>query len=160
MKYLSFIFCFLISIICYSQEYNLEDVRECYLEVADFENKKLLRKMTIKNFGNPVMKAYNNTANLMLLSHLYNPVKKYLIFKRHTQDLDFLIQENQTNLEIRLLRYAVQNMSPDFLNYNKDLNEDLSYILLNLDSEPNKLRSYLYKILKKINDAKTSNTSK
>ncbi len=145
---------------CFSQEYSLDDVRACYLDAKNLESKSLLKRMTKEDYGNPIIKAYNNIANIMLIDHLYNPIKKYLSFKNYTQALDSLIESNQSNVEIRLLRYAVQNMSPSFLNYNQNLNDDIRYIVLNLDDESYRLQSYFYVILENIEYKKRLDTDK
>ena len=43
----------------------------------------------------------------MMLDYSNNPFEKYKIFKTKTKQIDSIINTNQKNIEIRLLRYAL-----------------------------------------------------
>ena len=94
---------------CYSQDEVLKALRSCYSEANNVEKVQDLIRLSSANSNNPVILAYNNTAHLMLLDYRYNPIKKYTLFKTHTKKLDSIIKQHPTNIELRLLRYTVQN---------------------------------------------------
>ena len=100
-----------------------------------------LIRLSSANSDHPVILAYNNTAHLMLLDYRYNPIKKYTLFKIHTKKLDSIIKQNPTNIELRLLRYTVQNKAPSFLQYNAHLDNDIELIRANIHKESDYLKN-------------------
>ena len=117
MKLLFNILIALLAIIpCYSQDEVLKAVRSCYNEANNIEKVQELIRLSSSSSDHPIILAYNNTAQLMLLDYWYNPIKKYTLFKTHTKKLDSIIKQNPTNIELRLLRYTVQKKAPSFYN--------------------------------------------
>lgn len=126
---------------CYSQDEVLKTVRSCYNEANNVEKVQELIRLSSANSDHPVILAYNNTAHLMLLDYSYNPIKKYTLFKIHTKKLDSIIKQNPTNIELRLLRYTVQNKAPSFLQYNAQLDNDIELIRANIHKESDYLKN-------------------
>ena len=71
---------------------------------------------------------------LFLKSRIYKfPFKKMSFFNRGKTLLEESIDENPSNLELRYLRYSIQNKAPDFLGYNNWVMQDLEFIKNNID---------------------------
>ena len=83
----------------------------------------------------------------MMLDYSNNPFEKYKIFKTKTKQMDSIVRTNPKNIEIRLLRYALQKNSPYFLKYSSDLRNDLNYIKSNLFKEKEYLQVYIENLL-------------
>ena len=160
MKLLLNIFITLLAIkSCYCQDEVLKAVRSCYNEANNVEQVQELIRLSSVSSDHPVILAYNNTAHLMLLDYRYNPIKKYTLFKTHTKKLDSIIKQNPTNIELRLLRYTVQNKAPSFLQYNAQLNKDIELIRANIHKESDYLKKYIQEFLIDFNNVRTSNPS-
>ena len=148
-----------ISITCFSQQKKLIEIRSCFRSIEGVNEIKKLINLS-KNFNDhPVILAYNYTGKLMMLDYSNNPFEKYKIFKTKTKQIDSIINTNQKNIEIRLLRYALQKNSPYFLKYNSDLRSDLDYIKSNLYKENENLQFYIETLLIQFNNERSSNPS-
>ena len=147
------------SITCFCQEKNLIEIRSCFSSIEGINEIKKLINLSKNSLNNPVILAYNYTGKLMMLDYSNNPFEKYKIFKTKTKQIDSIINTNQKNIEIRLLRYALQKNSPYFLKYNSDLRSDLKYIKSNLYKENEKLQFYIETLLIQFNNERSSNPS-
>ena len=122
-----------------------------YLESKQ-SHENLIQLYNITNYEtlNPVIFSYNISAKVVMLSHSFNPVRKYFDFKKNTSLLDSVVRQNPSNLEVRLLRYAIQKMSPSFLNYNTSIDEDLDMIKDKFDSLDSQSRKYFKIVLHRV----------
>ena len=103
-----------ISITCFSQQKKLIEIRSCFRSIEGVNEIKKLINLSKNINDHPVILAYNYTGKLMMLDYSNNPFEKYKIFKTKTKQIDSIINTNQKNIEIRLLRYALQQNSPYF----------------------------------------------
>ena len=147
------------SITCFCQEKNLIEIRSCFKSIEGVNEIKKLINLSKNSLNNPVILAYNYTGKLMMLDYSNNPFEKYKIFKTKTKQIDSIINTNQKNIEIRLLRYVLQKNSPNFLKYNSDLRSDLKYIKSNLYKENENLQFYIETLLIQFNNERSSNPS-
>jgi len=159
MKIYLFLLAIFISITCFCQEKNLIEIRTCFKSIEGVNEIKKLIDLSNNNLDDPVILAYNYTGKLMILDYFNNPFEKYKIFKTKTKQIDSIINTNQKNIEIRLLRYALQKNSPYFLKYNSDLRSDLNYIKSNLYKENENLQFYIETLLIQFNNERSSNPS-
>ena len=151
---ITYIFIFTItSIYSYSQDINMSEIREAYIQ-SDKNKKNVIRLLNIceKNKHQAIINGYKITAEMMLLSYQYNPIKKFQIFNQKCTEMDSLIEKNILNLEIRLLRYCLQKESPNLLGYNNKLEEDLNFILKNINNKSIELQEFTSYILKSLED--------
>ena len=148
-----------ISITCFCQEKKLIEIRSCFRSIEGVSEIKKLINLSKNINDHPVILAYNYTGKLMMLDYSNNPFEKYKIFKTKTKQIDSIINTNQKNIEIRLLRYALQKNSPYFLKYNSDLRSDLDYIKSNLYKENENLQFYIETLLIQFNNERSSNPS-
>lgn len=144
---------------CHSQDNVLNTIRNCFNKANNVEQVQDLIRLSSASNNHPVILAYNNTAHLMLLDYRYNPIKKYTLFKTHTKRLDSIIKQNPTNIELRLLRYTVQNKAPSFLQYNAQLDKDIDFIRANVHKESDYLKKYIQEFLTDFDNVRTSNPS-
>ena len=71
-----------------------------------------------------ILKAYQAISRLIYIKHFEPFWTKWFVFNRETKRLDRIIESDPDLLEIRFLRYAVQDQAPFFLGYNDNLKED------------------------------------
>lgn len=132
---------------CFCQENKLIEIRSCFRSIQGINEVERLINISEDNLDNPVILAYYYTGKLMMLDYSNNPFEKYKIFKTKTKQMDSIVRTNPKNIEIRLLRYALQKNSPYFLKYSSDLRNDLNYIKSNLFKEKEYLQVYIENLL-------------
>lgn len=139
------------SVFCFGQN-SINEIRENYL--CAHKQKCLDRLIVISNFNldNPLICCYNMSAQIMMISNENNPYKKLIKFNQLTNKLDSLVNHNYSDIEIRMLRYAIQKKSPFFLGYDNNIHEDLVYINENIDFLPHNVKIYISNILNILNN--------
>ena len=113
-------------------------IRSLYEEAALDSNKatsfhQMMEGLEVE--GNPVLKGYKGASVMFMARSTWNPMTKLNYFSRGKVMLEEAIAKDKANLELRFLRYAVQNNCPSFLNYSASLDEDRSFILSNWKRE-------------------------
>ena len=122
-----------------SQSLSIEYVRSAFSQAIHDEQActDLCVKMdAAPNINDPVWMAYKATLTITKAKYTFNPWGKYQYFKEGKILLDNCVQIAPDNIEIRFLRFTVQDHSPSFLGYNKELTADKQYILSNLEAIP------------------------
>ena len=147
MKKVVFIFLCFTYIIGSSQDLLIKEIRTTYINANNLEKVNKLITLTSFNTKEPIVQAYYNVANLILIDYQFNPFEKLVKFKRYSKELDNLIEYNYKNLELRLLRYAVQKKAPRFLKYNKQVDLDLNFIMENKSKESVELQEFINNVL-------------
>jgi len=92
---------------------------ELYTQLQDF------------NLSNPVIQAYKGAAEMTQANCVGNPWEKYQYFKDGKKELETAIEKEPDSLEIRYLRFAVQENLPGILNYN-NIEEDKEFLIESL----------------------------
>jgi hypothetical protein len=95
---------------------------------------------------NPVVKGYGAMMLFLEADNVFNPFSKLHFFNSGKAILDSCIQQHPGLLELRLLRYAVQNEIPSILGYD-NRNEDKKILLQSIHLIEKK-DEYLYKRIK------------
>ncbi len=147
MKKLLFIFLCFSCIICSSQDLPIKEIRSAYLNANNLEHVNNLIKLTSLKTKEPIVEAYYNVANLILIDYKFNPFEKVVKFKKYSKELDSLVEYNYQNIELRLLRYAVQKKAPRFLKYNRQMDLDLNFIMQNKSKESAELQKFITNVL-------------
>lgn len=81
--------------------------------------------------NNPLLAGYKACATMIMATYVINPFKKLSIFKQGKLLLEGSIAKDKKNIELRFLRFSVQTEAPQFLGYNKAMQEDKSFIIKN-----------------------------
>lgn len=115
---------------------NLIELRDLFAKAAvdeDANNElyKATKSYSLKTF--PVYYAYNAAAEMTLANHAVWPTTKLSYFNAGKVRLEEAVQYQPENVEIRYIRYCVQQGCPFFLGYTANLTEDKKFILANLD---------------------------
>lgn len=91
-------------------------------------------KLAKSNIDLPIVTAYEASAKALLANYSWNPVSKINYLKEAQVLLAEAVNKDGSNIEIRFLRFYIENSIPGFLGLSKNLEEDKSIILNNLDS--------------------------
>lgn len=131
MKYLLFIV-FFISVAGTAQDWS--GIRSSYPNaVQSFETiTKLdveLKKVTSKN--KPVLLAYKGAVLTLKAKFSKTKSDKKQFFKEGVSFIENALKTEPSNIEIRYIRMSVQENSPKFLGYHKNIEEDKEFILKN-----------------------------
>ena len=135
-----------------SKSEDLNKIRKSYINASLNEDScknfiSSLKKIKIED--SPLLEAYKISAELINIKYLKNPFKKFKLFNHYSKKLNFIINKNPLQIEIRLLRYLIQLNSPDFLFYNKNIEEDYNFINKNLSIENKNIQNFIFSIMKK-----------
>jgi hypothetical protein len=108
---------------------------------------KLLEPYSEKN--KPLFLGYKGGATMLMAKHVINPISKFSYFKKGRNMLENAIKADNSNVELRFLRYTIQNNVPSFLGYNGQLAKDELFLKQSVgnvrDAELKKIITYYLK---------------
>ncbi|MES3018907.1 MAG: hypothetical protein V4721_14060 [Bacteroidota bacterium] len=78
--------------------------------------------------NNPLLLGYRGGATMLMAKHAMNPFSKLSYFKKGKGMLETAIQAENSNVELRFLRYTIQTNVPSFLGYNSHLAKDRQFL--------------------------------
>lgn len=145
MKYTFLILFSFISILGFAQD--LKEIRELYPNAAEnLENTTKLagELQTVNNTEKPVLLAYKGAVKTLKAKFTKSKSDKKEFFKEGVTLIENAVKADPENIEIRYLRLSVQENSPRFLGYHKDIEDDKEFILKNYTNTSSKdLKSIL-----------------
>ena len=94
------------------------------------DNKKICKTMidSITTTKDPVYLAYLGAYQTIWANHVINPISKLSTFNKGKKNIENAFLLDQNNIEIRLIRYSIQNNAPKFLGYSSELIRDKNFI--------------------------------
>jgi len=110
--------------------------------------------ISIKTVSLPDRKAYEAALLMKKAGLLSNKRTQLSLFKTGKLVLDSIILVNNENCEFRFLRLIIQENSPFFLGYNKQISEDCILIKKNFNNSPVPLQSIMVNYSKKATKTK------
>jgi len=116
--------------ICLAQEVlSLDEVRQKFEAIDSEEDIEQFIGSSIdaNDPDAPTVRAYQATSTCMMADYVFSPIKKLKYFNKGKADLEELIAEQKT-VEKVYLRLLLQLNIPKFLNYHKNIDEDLAYL--------------------------------
>ena len=109
---------------------DLIEVRKSYyLAVESEESLKAFETMLI-NFSNPdnTILGYIGMSFMLKAKYAWLPNDKWAYFNKGKKFLESAISQDPSNIELKFMRFCIQNNTPSFLRYNKNLETDKWYI--------------------------------
>lgn len=100
-------------------------------EAANTKLFELTNSYSLTTF--PIYYAYNAGAEMTLANHVTWPGTKLEYFNAGKTRLEAAVAKYPKNVEIRYIRYCVQQGCPFFLDYASNLAEDKKFILANMN---------------------------
>ena len=73
--------------------------------------------------------AYDGASEVILSKYIDGSMEKLKYFKQGAKKIDKAVDQDKTNIEVRFVRLVIQVNTPEFLNYNKNIDEDKAYLL-------------------------------
>ena len=116
--------------IVFSKGDDLIKVRESYyLAVEGEENLKAFENILI-NYSNPdnTILGYIGMSFMLKAKYAWLPNYKMEYFNKGKNFLESAISGDPNNVELKFMRFCIQNNTPSFLLYKKNLASDKSYI--------------------------------
>lgn len=125
----------LISIVGNAQDVNT--LRAQYPEAV--ESSAITAKMDaelskVENAGKPVLLAYKGAVLTLKAKFSKKKSEKKEFFKEGVGFIESAVSADGSNIEIRYIRLSVQENSPRFLGYHKNMEEDKKFILKHFNS--------------------------
>ena len=137
MRILIFLLFFIPAKKNYAHTPAIGDVRMLYKNAVVSSNSCATLLSLLKSFdekNNPLLAGYKECATMIMAKYVINPFKKLSNFKQGKLLLEKSIAADKKNIELRFLRFSVQTEAPQFLGYNKAMQEDKSFIIKNFTS--------------------------
>ena len=148
---------------CLAQELNLSELRELYIE-ASFEEDKAneLYELTKNSSIESGYKKFTYHAIAILLQSKFaiNPIDKLKSFGEGKEQLEKVISQYPKDIELRFLRFCVQDGTPAILDYKLNMEEDSQFINNNIYTTSEELQQFIIPIFKTLNDGRTSYTGR
>lgn len=134
--------------------YNPDLKKIRYLYISSVESKanteKLLNEVQAQSGQWMICKGYEGVANMILAKHSYNPYAKLSYFNKGKLLLEEAIAKDSLNIELRYLRYNIQENAPFFLGYNQKLDSDRTFLKNNLTAiKDEQLKQLILEIISK-----------
>ena len=163
MKFWVIISLLLFLTISQAQEICIDDLRELYIE-ASFQVEKAdkLYELTKNSSIESSYKKFTYHAIAILLRSKFslNPIYKLKSFREGKERLEKVINQYPKDIELRFLRFCVQNDTPAILNYKLNIEEDNQFIDNKLSKSSDELQQFIIPIFKTLNDGRTSYTGR
>ena len=146
-----------------AQKLNLSELRELYIE-ASFEEDKA-NKLYELTKNSSIERGYKNftyhAIAILLQSKFYvNPIHKLKSFAKGKEQLEKVISQYPKDIELRFLRFCVQDGTPTILDYKLNMEEDSQFIKNNISTSSEELQQFIMPIFKTLNDGRTSYTGR
>ncbi|NQZ76147.1 MAG: hypothetical protein HRT61_08560 [Ekhidna sp.] len=122
----------------YASAQSLKDVRsEFHKVVLEPSQSKHFHEFMEEIEGNSTtLRAYKAVSHAILAQSLWNPFSKLSQVMKYDQQIESLVEEDPTNIEIRFLRLAIECHLPSFLGMSTHVKEDSQMIINNMSSIP------------------------
>jgi len=126
---------------------SVSEIRELYKDAANSLEitQQLHAKLEVINkTDKAVLVAYKGASLILLAKNSKGTKIKKVYFKEGIELLEYSVSKNLKNIELRFIRLTIQEKSPKFLKYKKNISEDKSFINNQLKSVKNSnLRAYI-----------------
>ncbi len=128
---------FFIGLFILASNLNITEVRNNYKEavISQFKANSFnesLKDVTKKDDKRLV--AYKGAAIALAARYLKGAKQKSETFKSGVELVEFAINKKPLDMEVRFVRLSIQQNSPKFLGYNKEIEGDKNYILTNYNT--------------------------
>lgn len=136
--YLILILLFVTLKLSSQQEIDLEITRSAFQEISAEDDIDKIRSFDFP-FGNEneweTIRAYQAAATCMMANYVFKPLSKLKYFNEGRKELEILIEEGKT-VEKVYLRLLIQLNVPRILNYYKDIETDIIFLVRNMVDAP------------------------
>lgn len=123
----------------FSQNIDLEKIRTVYANAKDSEKESMffLSQLADIKSPSPIEQAYHGAFLAIKANFAYNPFSKMSLVQDGMKKINSAAKLDPENIEIRYLRYTIQNEIPRILNLSDNLIEDKKLLQAFADKHPN-----------------------
>jgi hypothetical protein len=130
-----FLFTLFISIVVFTPK--VSEIRADYSRSNG--NKELIVKLhsvlsSVEKKDNKVLVAYKGAVLTAMAKYAKGKKDKKDFFKEGAELLEYAVEAQPNDIEIRTIRLSIQENAPKFLRYNSDIDNDKAFILNNFKS--------------------------
>lgn len=121
----------------YSAQLDMKLLRQLFAvaSVDESSNEKLIEMTKSAQLeDDPLTYAYHAGAIMSMANHVYWPGTKLSCFNEGKLKLEKAVNFALKNVEIRFIRYSIQNSAPQILGYYENVQEDKRFILHNIET--------------------------
>lgn len=113
-----------------AQNISLEEIRALYQQAASSEEAaETLQRLEEVGEEEPVLLAYKASGTMLMAKYAFSPFRKLSYFKEGKELLQQAVDAAPEKVEIRFLRFALQDSTPGFLGYKDFMEEDKEFLL-------------------------------
>lgn len=156
MKIFLFILIFALpSLASFAKGDDMLEVRKAYYLAVDNEESLKAFEAILINFNNPdnTILGYIGMSFMLKAKYAWLPNDKLAYFNKGKKFLESAISKAPNNIELKFMRFCIQNNTPGFLRYNNNLEKDKSQIFKSFSSivdDDLKFRISNYMIVEKV----------
>ncbi|MDB2606341.1 hypothetical protein N9Y48_01045 [Zobellia sp.] len=129
------------SLVSLASSINLEKARTAYIEASESEDATTVlheNLVAIAKSDNKTLVAYKGAVTTMMAKYAKGIKDKKTFFKEGAELIEYAMEAEPENVEIRCIRLSVQENVPKITGYTKNIEEDKQFILDNYSSLSNK----------------------
>ncbi len=132
----------IIGIVClsatrsYGQLSSINDIRS-KIFYSDFNLDKsvqLISDIESLNLTDPIIQAYTGASELLVAKYSWNPISKISFLKNGVSKVNQAVSSDDENIEIRFLRFYIENSLPKYLGLSRNLSVDKDIIVSHLEN--------------------------
>lgn len=124
----------------------IADIRKLYptAVISESNAKEFALKLTnIEKEDNKTLVAYKG-ASIVIISRFKKEIsEKSKNFKEGAKMIEFAMESEPNNIEIRLIRLSIQEKAPKIVNYSKNKKEDKAFLLDHYNDQSGNLKAYI-----------------
>ena len=150
MKKMPLLIFVLLPLVSLAQVRSLKEIRQLFLQAGKNSEAANAFKNALEWVGeqnDATFIGYKGMSVLMLCNYSINPFTKMKYFIQGKELLESAIEKDIKNVELRFLRYTVQDNVPVFLGYNSKLKEDKAMVKKALTEKKELLEHDLFKMI-------------
>lgn len=110
----------------------LNEIRSSFKDASDNKSnaEAFYELVQSKKYSDEVLyTAYDGASEIILSKYLDSNMDKLKYFNLGSEKIEKAVSEDSANTEIRFVRLVIQMNTPDFLNYNENIDEDKAFLL-------------------------------
>ena len=124
----------------------LTEIRKLYPSVVNSESnaKEFASKLSdVTKEDNKTLYAYKGASIAILAKFKKEVSEKSKTFKEGVKMVEFAVANEPNNIEIRLIRFSIQEKTPKILKYNANKKEDKTFLLNHYKEQSGNLKEFI-----------------
>ena len=125
---------------------DVSEIRKLYPNAPNSEtlSKELYAKLAdVSNDSNQTLVAYKGASIILLSKYAKKIADKVSHFKEGAKLIEFAVEKEPNNIEIRLIRLSIQVNVPKIVKYNSNKKEDKVFLLAHYKEQSGALKEYV-----------------